>query len=179
MIGALAGMAASLGGLGLVKFLFLMPSEKRKAKAEAELKELETDEKEISVMKGLVESLKERIEQQDAKIEQLNERVDWLYGQKHKLERENNELLRENALLKVRLVEANRNLCVRPDDECFKGRMPKRTYCRLKKLAQGDYDAFYTTEADEESENSNEQEEVGEEDESTGIPKKSCPIGQS
>lgn len=145
ILNVIVGTVASLGGISLIKFLFFMKPEKRKARAEAELKELEADEKEMNVMKGLVESLKQRIEQQDEKIRQLNERVDWLYEEKHKLERENNNLVRENAMLKIQLIEAEYNLCVRPDDECTK-RQPPRDRCTLKRFAQGHYDKYFTEE---------------------------------
>ena len=113
------------------------------------MKNIEADEKELNVMKSLVGSLQKRIEQQDEKIKELNDRLDKLYAEKHEQERENNALIRENNELKLALKEAEHNICVRPDDECFKGRLPKRTYCRLKKLAAGDYDAFYEDNKDE------------------------------
>lgn len=108
-------------------------------------------------MKSLVGSLQKRIEQQDEKIKELNDRLDKLYAEKHEQERENNALIRENNELKLALKEAEHNICVRPDDECFKGRLPKRTYCRLKKLAAGDYDAFY--EDNKETDNKDENED--------------------
>lgn len=138
----IVGAVASLGGLSLIKFLFFMRPERRKASAEAELKELEADEKELNVMKSLVESLQQRIEQQDKKIRELNERVDQLYAEKHELEKLNNELVRENNALRLQLMDAQHNLCVRPDDECLK-RMPPREHCRLKRLANGYYDKYY------------------------------------
>lgn len=138
---------SSLGGIGLIKFLFFMKPERR-------MKNIEADEKELNVMKSLVGSLQKRIEQQDEKIKELNDRLDKLYAEKHEQERENNALIRENNELKLALKEAEHNICVRPDDECFKGRLPKRTYCRLKKLAAGDYDAFY--EDNKETDNKNE-----------------------
>lgn len=141
---------SSLGGIGLIKFLFFMKPERR-------MKNIEADEKELNVMKSLVESLQKRIEQQDEKIKELNERLDKLYIEKHQQERENNALIRENNELKLALKEAEHNVCVRPDDECFKGRLPKRTYCRLKKLAAGDYDAFY--ECGQETDNKDENED--------------------
>ena len=141
---------SSLGGIGLIKFLFFMKPERR-------MKNIEADEKELNVMKSLVESLQKRIEQQDEKIKERNERLDKLYIEKHQQERENNALIRENNELKLALKEAEYNVCVRPDDECFKGRMPKRTYCRLKKLAAGDYDAFY--ECGQETDNKDENED--------------------
>lgn len=157
----IVGAVASLGGLSLIKFLFFMRPERRKAQAEAELKELEADAKEIDVMRTLVESLKQRIEQQDRKINELNKRIDNLYNDKHELEKINNEQTREINELRLKLMEAQHNLCVRPDDECFKGRLPKRTYCRLKKLAAGDYDAFY--EDDQETEYKDENNGLSEE----------------
>lgn len=138
----IVGAVASLGGLSLIKFLFFMRPERRKASAEAELKELEADEKELNVMKSLVESLQQRIEQQDKKIRELNERVDKLYAEKHELEKLNNELVRENNELRLQLMDAQHNLCVRPDDEYLK-RMPPREHCRLKRLANGYYDKYY------------------------------------
>ena len=141
---------SSLGGIGLIKFLFFMKPERR-------MKTIEADEKELNVMKSLVGSLQKRIEQQDEKIKELNDRLDKLYAEKHEQERENNALIRENNELKLALKEAEHNICVRPDDECFKGRLPKRTYCRLKKLAAGDYDAFY--EDNKETDNKDENED--------------------
>lgn len=141
---------SSLGGIGLIKFLFFMKPERR-------MKNIEADEKELNVMKSLVGSLQKRIEQQDEKIKELNDRIDKLYAEKHEQERENNALIRENNELKLALKEAEHNICVRPDDECFKGRLPKRTYCRLKKLAAGDYDAFY--EDNKETDNKDENED--------------------
>lgn len=138
----IVGAVASLGGLGLIKFLFFMRPERRKAQAEAELKELEADEKELGVMRGLIESLQQRIEQQDKKISELNARIDALYAEKHELEKVNNELVREANELRLRLMEAQHNVCVRPDDECLK-RMPPRDYCRLVNLARGRYDKYH------------------------------------
>lgn len=126
-------------------------------KPERRMKNIEADEKELNVMKSLVGSLQKRIEQQDEKIKELNDRLDKLYAEKHEQERENNALIRENNELKLALKEAEHNICVRPDDECFKGRLPKRTYCRLKKLAAGDYDAFY--EDNKETDNKDENED--------------------
>ena len=141
---------SSLGGIGLIKFLFFMKPERR-------MKNIEADEKELNVMKSLVGSLQKRIEQHYEKIKELNDRLDKLYAEKHEQERENNALIRENNELKLALKEAEHNICVRPDDECFKGRLPKRTYCRLKKLAAGDYDAFY--EDNKETDNKDENED--------------------
>ena len=132
----------ALGGLSLVKFLFFMKPERRKAQVEADIKEVEKEERKLGVMEQLVKSLQERIEQQDQKIKELNNRLDKLYEQLHEQERVNNALVRENNELRLKLMEAEHNLCVRPDDECLK-RMPPRDYCRLVKLANHEYDKYY------------------------------------
>lgn len=156
-VNILIGVVTALGGLSLIKFLFFMNPEKRKAAAEADIKEVEKEERKLGVMEQLVKSLQERIEQQDQKIKELNNRLDKLYEQLHAQERVNNALVKENNELRLALKEAEHNVCVRPDDECFKGRLPKRTYCRLKKLAAGEYDAFYDndTERKEKSDEDN------------------------
>ena len=163
MIRILLLIFTTLGGMSFVKFLFFMRPSRRKAEAEARLKELDVYKKKLDVSLTLIDALQQRIEQQDTKISELNERVDKLYVEKHELERVNNALVKENNELRLALKEAEHNVCVRPEDECFKGRLPKRTYCRLKKLAAGDYDAFY--DVDEKEKNNN--------DENNGIPKKS------
>lgn len=148
-VNILIGVVTALGGLSLIKFLFFMKPERHKAQVEADIKEVEKEERKLGVMEQLVKSLQERIEQQDQKIKELNNRLDKLYEQLHEQERVNNALVRENNELRLALKEAEHNVCVRPDDECFKGRLPKRTYCRLKKLAAGDYDAFYDEKEEE------------------------------
>lgn len=141
-VNILIGVVTALGGLSLIKFLFFMNPEKRKAAAEADIKEVEKEERKLGVMEQLVKSLQERIEQQDQKIKELNNRLDNLYEQLHEQERVNNALVRENNELRLALKEAEHNVCVRPDDECLK-RMPPRDYCRLVKLANHEYDKYY------------------------------------
>lgn len=150
----IVGAVASLGGISLIKFLFFMKPERRKAEAEARLKEMDVYKKKLDVSLTLIDTLRGRIEQQDEKISELNQRVDKLYEEKHELERLNNELIKENNELRLKLMEAEHNLCVRPDDECLK-RMPPRDYCRLVKLANHEYDKYYPNiEDDNENENS-------------------------
>lgn len=141
-VNILIGVVTALGGLSLIKFLFFMKPERRKAQVEADIKEVEKEERKLGVMEQLVKSLQERIEQQDQKIKELNNRLDNLYEQLHEQERVNNALVRENNELRLALKEAEHNVCVRPDDECLK-RMPPRDYCRLVKLANHEYDKYY------------------------------------
>lgn len=141
-VNIIIGVVTALGGLSLIKFLFIMKPERRKAQVEADIKEVEKDERKLGVMEQLVKSLQERIEQQDQKIKELNNRLDKLYEQLHEQERVNNALVRENNELRLALKEAEHNVCVRPDNECQK-RMPPRDYCRLVKLANHEYDKYY------------------------------------
>ena len=70
-VNVIVGIVASLGGVSLIKFLFFMRPERRKAQAEAGLKEVEKEERELGIMKNLVESLQKRIEQQDQTLRNL------------------------------------------------------------------------------------------------------------
>lgn len=155
------GAVASLGGFSLIKFIFFMKPEQRKAEAEARLKELEVYKRKLDVALTLIDTLKQRIEQQDRKISEMDERVDKLYVEKHELERINNELTRENNELRLKLMEAQHNLCVRPDDECLK-RMPPRSYCRLVKLANHEYDKYYPNTDENENSGVSEKSDKGE-----------------
>ena len=147
---AAGGLVTALGGWEFIKYMLNRRANSRIAEANAGIKEIEREERELGVMKQLVESLQKRIEQQDRKISELNERVDKLYVEKHELEKLNNELIRENNELRLQLMEARHNLCVRPDDECLK-RMPPRDYCRLVKLANHEYDMYYPNTEDNEN----------------------------
>ena len=50
--------------------------------------------------------------------------------------------------------DAAHNICVRPDDDCLR-RLPPRVYCRLKKLAKGDYDSDYVATDDDNNDDNN------------------------
>lgn len=104
----------------MIKFLFFMKPERRKAQVEADIKEVEKEERKLGVMEQLVKSLQERIEQQDQKIKELNNRLDKLYEQLHEQERVNNALVRENNELRLALKEAEHNVCVRPETSVSK-----------------------------------------------------------
>ena len=144
-ITAAGGLIAALGGFEFVKYLLNKNNNDRILAAKAFQEERKTIledyariQKEVDRMQILIDELRKRV------------RV---------LEETRLDLIKENNELKLALKEAEYNICLRPDDECFKGRMPSRTYCRLKKLAQGDYDAFYDEyEKEEKKEDSPKQE---------------------
>lgn len=129
-MGWAAGIIAALGGWKLAYHFLNRKASKRKALAEAV--RVETD------------AFMKRYNALEDEIKRLNEKVDNLYKKVHELEEERIALLKRNSELELALKEAQHNLCVRPDDECLK-RMPPRDYCRLVKLANGEYDEYYKT----------------------------------
>lgn len=124
----LVTLIGGLGGWAMLKYVFNWRTERRKAEAEAKKGEIE-------VMRGVLNTL-------DKKVKELSAKVDELYKQVHQLESEKLQLIIKNSELTLALKEAQNNVCLRPDDECLK-RMPPRDYCRLRKLARGEYDKFY------------------------------------
>ena len=157
---AFASVVTALGGLEFLKYLLNRKNINRVTAADAFKAEY----------KSIIEDYhRVRKEVDDAKreISSLNEKVDELYRQVRSLENERLDLIKRNAELELALREARHNECVRPDEECFKGRLPKRTYCRLKKLASGDYDAFYEDDDITENKKSNA------ENKDSGVSKKS------
>lgn len=126
---AAGGLIAALGGFEFIKYLMNKNSNDRIMAAKAFQEERKTIledyariQKEVERMQNLIDELRKRV---------------------CVLEETRLDLIKENNELKLALKEAEHNVCIRPDDECFKGRMPVRTYCRLKKLANGGYDVFY------------------------------------
>lgn len=117
-----------LGGWAMLKYLINWSTERRKSETEAKKGEIE-------VMRSVLNTL-------DEKVKELSSKVDELYKQVHQLENEKLQLIIKNSELSLALKEAQNNMCLRPDDECLK-RMPSRDYCRLRKLARGEYDKFY------------------------------------
>lgn len=130
-MGWAAGIIAALGGWKLAYHFLNRKASKRKALAEAV--RVETD------------AFMKRYNALEDEIKRLNEKVDNLYKKVHELEDERIALMKRNSELELALKEAQHNLCVRPDDECLK-RMPPRDYCRLVKLANGEYDKYHKTE---------------------------------
>ena len=135
---ALAAVVTAFGGASAVRFIANRTAEKREANAKAYDFELQT--------------LRKQYDWLQTKYDTLNTKVDGLYNYVHELENKNLALLKRNGELELELKEAMHNQCLRPDEECLK-RLPKRTYCRLKKLAAGEYDDFYKKEETSDEDN--------------------------
>ena len=142
---AAGGLIAALGGFEFVKYLMNKNSNDRIMAAKAFQEERKT------ILEDYARIQKE-VDRMQTLIDELRKRV-------CVLEETRLDLIKENNELKLALKEAEHNVCLRPDDECFKGRMPVRTYCKLKKLAQGDYDAFYEDGEQKDNDNNEEKEE--------------------
>lgn len=158
---AIASVVTALGGLEFLKYFLNRKNVSRVSAADAFSTEY----------KSIIEDYhRVRKEVDDAKkeLEQLKKKIDELYREIHSLEGDRLNLIKRNAELELALKEARHNECVRPDDECFKGRLPKRTYCRMRKLAQGDYDAFYEDESEEKTDD-----KTKSKDENSGVSEKS------
>lgn len=136
-----------LGGWAMLKYLINWSTERRKSETEAKKGEIE-------VMRSVLNTL-------DEKVKELSSKVDELYKQVHQLENEKLQLIIKNSELSLALKEAQNNMCLRPDDECLK-RMPPRDYCRLRKLARGEYDKFYNNTETEQKQNKNENNGISE-----------------
>ena len=142
---AAGGIITALGGFEFVKYLLNKSSNDRIMAAKA------FQEERTAILEDY-KRIQSEVDRMQSVIDELRKRV-------CALEETRLDLIKENNELKLQLKEAEHNICVRPDDECFKGRMPPRTYCRLKKLAQGDYDAFYEDGKQKDNDNNKEKEE--------------------
>lgn len=125
LLSTAGGLLTALGGWELVKWLLNRKTEQRKRDAEADNLELET--------------LRRQYDWLQEKYEALNKKVDAMYDTMRELEHANIELERKKSELELALKEAQHNVCLVPDDRCFK-REPKRDLCRLRKLLRGEYE---------------------------------------
>ena len=69
---------------------------------------------------------------------ELKKKVDELYKRVHILEEEKLSLISENNELKLQLKEAEKHICLQPDDACLQ-RLNDRAKCRLIGLLRGEY----------------------------------------
>lgn len=71
-------------------------------------------------------------------VDDLKAKVDDLYKKIHSLENERLDLIKENNELKLALKEAEKHLCLQPDDRCLQ-RLNPNDECRLRKVLRGEY----------------------------------------
>lgn len=118
-------MIAALGGLEAIKYFVNRKSNKRVAEANAF--DIER--------KALIEDYK-RVQ---SEVDKLNEKVNQLYERVHALEGERLNLIHENNELRIALKEAEKKVCLQPDDRCLQ-RLNPNDHCRLRKILRGEYE---------------------------------------
>lgn len=146
------GIVAALGGFEFVKWLARRGTDKQVEAANAFKVERE----------ALIEDYK-RVQ---GEVDALKKKVDDLYTKLHALEIERLDLIRENNELRLQLKEAEKHVCLQPDDKCLQ-RLGTAVNCRLRDLLRGkyaeDHPGAILTEEDMETEVESEKEEANEE----------------
>lgn len=147
-------LITALGGWEAIKYLINRKANTRIAEANAFKVEREALIEDYKRVQGEVDELKKQ-------VAKLYTEIDTLKNDRLKLMQENNEL-------KLALKEAEKRVCLRPDDQCLQ-RLNPDDHCRLRKILRGEYvkdhpDAILTEEdmkrkPSDETINSNENEE--------------------
>lgn len=119
-----ATIIGALGGWEAIKYIINRKTNSRIAEANAFKVERE----------ALIEDYK-RVQ---AEVDALKTKVDKLYEKVHQLETERLSLIQENNELKLKLKEAEKKICLQPDDRCLQ-RLNPGDECRLRKILRGEY----------------------------------------
>lgn len=117
-------LITALGGWEAIKYLINRKTNTRIAEANAFKVEREALIEDYKRVQGEVDKLKER-------VAKLYTEIDTLKNDRLKLIQENNEL-------KLALKEAEKRVCLRPDDQCLQ-RLNPDDHCRLRKILRGEY----------------------------------------
>lgn len=123
-IAAAGGLVTALGGWEFIKYLLNRKSNNRVAEANAFDVE----------RKAIIEDYK-RVQ---GEVDELKKKVDDLYKRIHQLEGERLDLIRRNNELEIQLKEAEKHVCLQPDDKCLQ-RLNPNDVCRLRKILRGEY----------------------------------------
>lgn len=121
-VGTLVGV---MGGWEAIKYFINRKTNRRVAEANAF--DIER--------KALIEDYK-RVQ---SEVDKLNEKVNKLYERVHVLEGERLNLIHENNELRIALKEAEKKVCLQPDDRCLQ-RLNPNDHCRLRKILRGEYE---------------------------------------
>lgn len=119
------GVLTALGGFEFIKWLFTRRSNEKIAEANA--------------FKVQRDALMEDYSRLQHEVDVLNKKVNDLYEKLHRLENERLDLIRENNELKLALKEAEKHVCLQPDDKCLR-RLPQTVKCRFRTLLSGGYE---------------------------------------
>lgn len=117
-------LITALGGWEAIKYLINRKTNTRIAEANAFKVEREALIEDYKRVQGEVDELKKQ-------VAKLYTEIDTLKNDRLKLMQENNEL-------KLALKEAEKRVCLRPDDQCLQ-RLNPDDHCRLRKILRGEY----------------------------------------
>ncbi|WP_299222161.1 hypothetical protein [uncultured Alistipes sp.] len=97
--------------LPVLTALLFYSARKRKENAEAEIKELEADAKQVENISGFASEWRELYEKAEQKLEQKDAKIDRLYLEKEKDRQRMRQLTEENSDLKLKLQAAEFRKC--------------------------------------------------------------------
>ena len=124
LIEVISATIVAFGGYKLITYFINLNNNKRISAAEAYKAEYQVIMEDYKRMKN--------------QVDELNAKVDRLYLDLHKLEKENINLIKEKGELLVALKEAEKHICLQPDDKCIM-RLNDNVKCRLVGLLRGEY----------------------------------------
>lgn len=117
-------LITALGGWEAIKYLLNRKTNSRIAEANAFKVERE----------ALIEDYK-RVQ---GEVDKLKEQVAKLYTEIDTLKNDRLRLIQENNELKLELKEAEKHVCLQPDDKCLQ-RLNPNDHCRLRMILRGEY----------------------------------------
>lgn len=117
-------LITAFGGWEAIKYLINRKSNSRIAEANA--------------FKAAQEAWTQEYNRIQHEMDDLNKKVDELYKKVHELETERLDLIRRNNELEIQLKEAEKRVCLQPDDKCLQ-RLNPNDHCRLRKILRGEY----------------------------------------
>lgn len=124
IITTVVALVTALGGWEAIKYLLNRKTNARIADANAFKVERE----------ALIEDYK-RVQ---CEVDELKKQVAKLYTEIDTLKNDRLRLIQENNELKLELKEAEKHVCLQPDDKCLQ-RLNPNDHCRLRMILRGEY----------------------------------------
>lgn len=134
---AIAAVAA-VGGWQFVRYVLNLNANRRISAAEAFKEEYKALIEDYQRVQKEVDKQAEKLDKYDRMIDDLYKRVRKLEDEKISLINEKLILKDENNKLRLALKEAEKHICLQPDDKCLK-RLNDNVKCRLVGLLRGAY----------------------------------------
>lgn len=125
ILASLGTIITALGGWEVIKYFLNRKSNRTIAEANAFKVERE----------ALIEDYK-RVQ---GEVDELKKQVAKLYKEIDELKNDRLKLIQENGELKLALKEAEKKICLQPDDRCLQ-RLNPNDKCRLRMILRGEYE---------------------------------------